>query len=149
MSNKGKIRRVRGSLGLLVAVQFLVSTNAYSQDDLASRRAAAERYEATMPIVKMMEDSIQQMTLSLPNDQRNIFVTQMGQVVDGQQLRTIALDTMVEVFSAEELDALAAFYGSPVGQTIVTKFPVYIAKVMPAIELQLARAIRELKNRSR
>jgi hypothetical protein len=73
----------------------------------------------------------------------------MRQVVDGQQLRTIALDTMVEVFSAEELDALATFYGSPVGQTIVTKFPVYIAKVMPAIELQLARAIRELKNRSR
>jgi hypothetical protein len=149
MPNKGKILRVGSSLGALVAVQFLLLTNAHSQADLASRRAAAERYEATMPMAKMMEESIQQMALSLPKDQRSMFIAQMAQVVDRRQLRTIALDKMTNVFSADELNALAAFYGSSVGQSIVTKFPVYMAEIMPAIQLELARAVREVKDRSR
>ncbi|HZA66921.1 MAG TPA: DUF2059 domain-containing protein [Geminicoccaceae bacterium] len=149
MPNKGKTLRVQGSVGLLVALQLLLTTNAHAQDDLVSRRAAAERYERTMPIVKVMDESIQQMALSLPNDQRGAFVAQVRQVVDGEQLRLIALDKMTEVFSAEELNALADFYGSPVGQSIVTKFPVYMAEVMPLIQLELARALRKLKDRSR
>jgi hypothetical protein len=102
-----------------------------------------------MPIARMMEESVQQMALSLPNDQRSGFVALMEQAVNGEQLRLVALDKMVEVFSAEELNALATFYGSPVGQSIVTKFPVYMAEVMPLIQLELARAGRELKDRSR
>jgi hypothetical protein len=149
MPSKWEILRARGWPGLLVLAQLLITTNAQSQDDLASRRAAAERYEATMPIAKMMEESIEQISLSLPNNQRNLFVAQMRQVVDRGQLRTIALDKMAEVFTAEELDALAAFYGSPVGQTIVTKFPVYMAEIMPVIQRELARAVREVEDRSR
>jgi hypothetical protein len=73
----------------------------------------------------------------------------MADMVDGERLRAIALDKMIAVFSVEELNALAAFYGSPVGQSIVTKFPVYMAEVMPVIQLELTQAARKLKDRSR
>jgi hypothetical protein len=139
----------RAKLARAARLGPIIDHNAYSQDDLASRGAAAERYEATMPIAKMMEESIEQISLSLPANQRILFVAQMRQVVDGRQLQAIALDKMAEVFTAEELDALAAFYGSPVGQTIVTKFPVYMAEVMPVIQRELARAVREVEDRSR
>ena len=141
--------RARGLPGLLFLVQLLLATGVHSQDDPASRRAAAARYEATMPIAKMMEQSIEQISLSLPANQRNAFVAQMRQVVDGRQLQTIALDKMAEVFTAGELDALAVFYGSPVGQSIVAKFPVYMAEIMPVIQRELARAVREVEDRSR
>jgi hypothetical protein len=149
MPGKWETPRARGLPGLLFLVQLLLATNAHSQDDPASRRAAAERYEATMPIAKMMEQSIEQISLSLPAKQRNAFIAQMRQVVDGRQLQAIALDKMAEVFMARELDALAAFYGSPVGQKIVTKFPVYMAEIMPVIQRELARAVREVEDRGR
>ncbi|MGH6905862.1 MAG: DUF2059 domain-containing protein [Geminicoccaceae bacterium] len=148
MPNKVKALRMQGSRGLLVAVQLLLSVEAYSQDDLANRRAAAERYEATMPIAKMLDESIQQMALSLPNHQRDTLFAQIRQAVDDEQLRAIALDKMAAVFTVEELDALTAFYGSTVGQSIVTKFPVYMAEMLPVIELEVARAARSLKDRS-
>lgn len=149
MFNDGKTLYLKSWLGLVAAMAILFSLSARAQDDLARRRAAAERYEATMPIAKMMEEAIQQMASSLPDDQRSTFIAQMEQVADGERLRLIALDKMTEVFSAEELDALAAFYGSPVGQSIVTKFPVYIAEVMPVIQLELARALREIEDHDR
>jgi hypothetical protein len=70
MSNQVRTLRVRAWLALLVAVQLLLATDGYAQDDLASRRTAAERYEATMPITKLMKESIEQMALSLPAEQR-------------------------------------------------------------------------------
>jgi hypothetical protein len=143
MPNKVKALGIRGSLGLLVAV--LLSAEAYSQDDLASRRAAAERYEAMMPITKMLDESIQQMALSLPNHQRDTLVAQLRQAVDDEQLRAVALDKMAAVFTVEELDALTTFYGSTVGQSIVTKFPVYMAEMLPVIELEIARAAQRLR----
>jgi hypothetical protein len=149
MTNKRKNLCIQGSLTLIVAIQLLISTNAHSQEDLASRRAAAERYEATMPVAKMLEESVEQIALSLPDDQRATFVAQMLRVIDGQQLRSRVLEKMIEVFSADELDALATFYGSAVGQSVVAKFPVYMAEMMPLIQLELARAAGELKERSR
>lgn len=149
MTNKRKNLCIQGSLTLIVAIQLLISTNAHSQEDLASRRAAAERYEATMPVAKMLEESVEQIALSLPDDQRATFVAQMLRVIDGQQLRSMVLEKMIEVFSADELDALATFYGSAVGQSVVAKFPVYMAEMMPLIQLELARAAGELKERSR
>ena len=149
MTNKRKNLCIQGSLTLIVAIQLLISTNAHSQEDLASRRAAAERYEATMPVAKMLEESVEQIALSLPDHQRATFVAQMLRVIDGQQLRSMVLEKMIEVFSADELDALATFYGSAVGQSVVAKFPVYMAEMMPLIQLELARAAGELKERSR
>jgi hypothetical protein len=149
MSNKVRTLRVWAWLASLVAVQLLLATDGHAQDDLASRRTAAERYEATMPITKLMKESIEQMALSLPADQRSAFVSLMTDMVDGERLRAIALHKMIAVFSAEELNALAAFYGSPVGQSIVTKFPVYMAEVMPVIQLELTQAARKLQDRSR
>ena len=149
MTNKRKNLCIQGSLTLIVAIQLLISTNAHSQEYLASRRAAAERYEATMPVAKMLEESVEQIALSLPDDQRATFVAQMLRVIDGQQLRSMVLEKMIEVFSADELDALATFYGSAVGQSVVAKFPVYMAEMMPLMQLELARAAGELKERSR
>jgi hypothetical protein len=102
-----------------------------------------------MPIAQMLEETLQQMALSVPEDRRGSFVEQMRQVVSVERLRAAALDKMAEIFSTEELDALTAFYGSRLGQSIVVKFPLYMAEVLPAIQLEIARGIRDLRDRSR
>jgi hypothetical protein len=47
---------------------------------------------------------------------------------------------MVKHFSAEELKALADFYGSPVGKSAMSKFGAYMADVMPAIQAEMIKA---------
>ena len=48
---------------------------------------------------------------------------------------------MVKNFSASELRALAAFYGSPEGRRVMDKMPAYMADVMPAVQQEMMRAM--------
>ena len=47
---------------------------------------------------------------------------------------------MVEFFTADELDALADFYGSQLGRSIIKKFPKYMAAVMPTMNAHVVQA---------
>ena len=51
--------------------------------------------------------------------------------------------------TAEELDALARFYGSPEGRAITKKFGVYTAEVQPFVHAEIVRAVKELQSRER
>jgi len=50
---------------------------------------------------------------------------------------------MIKNFTADELKALADFYGSPVGKSAMAKFGNYMADVMPGMmaEVQKAQAL--------
>ena len=52
--------------------------------------------------------------------------------------------------SADELNALADFYGSSVGASAMKKFGAYMADVAPALQLELRRGMQELgKNKAK
>ena len=46
--------------------------------------------------------------------------------LDKEQIREDILELMATHFSEKELNALAEFYGSPVGQSLSEKFPEYL-----------------------
>jgi hypothetical protein len=47
---------------------------------------------------------------------------------------------LVKYFTPDELEALADFYGSPVGKSAMQKFPSYMAAMMPTLEREIRRA---------
>jgi len=49
-------------------------------------------------------------------------------------------ESMVKNFTADELKALADFYGSPVGKSAMKKFGAYMADVMPSIQAEVEKA---------
>jgi hypothetical protein len=102
-------------------------------EDIAERRAAAERYEAIAGIERMLSDTHESLAEQLPEEKRARFIQLMDEMVDSERLRMIALDAMVTHFTAEELNALADFYGSDVGQSILGKFGAYNADVTPQV----------------
>jgi hypothetical protein len=63
--------------------------------------------------------------------------------LDIEALTTAMQGAMVKHFSADELSALADFYGSPVGKSAMSKFGAYMAEVMPALQAEMVKAVQK------
>lgn len=138
------IRRVR-SLVLAIVALAISAGSSRAQDSPADRRAAADRYMRAVPMAKMLDDSFAELAKQLPEEKRATFISSMKRTVRADALERIALDSMVKTFTAEELNALADFYGSKPGQSAMQKFGVYMGQVMPAIQEELQRALKKQK----
>jgi hypothetical protein len=117
-----------------------------AQDSSADRQAAATRYISVVPMSKMLEDSFAELAKQLPQDKRAGFIAKMKQTVRADALERIALDSMVKTFTADELNALADFYGSKPGRSAMQKFGIYMGEVMPAIQAEIQQAIQQQSN---
>jgi len=129
------------------AVAFAIGIGTVSaQDSAADRQAAAARYLNVVPMSKMLEDSFAELAKQLPPDNRAGFIARMNRSVRADTLERIALDAMVKTFTADELNALADFYGSKPGRSAMQKFGIYMGQVMPAIQAEIQRAALQQGN---
>lgn len=92
---------------------------------------------------KMLDDSFAELAKQLPEQKRARFVADMKRVVRADALERIAFESMVRVFTADELNALADFYGSQSGRSAMQKFGVYMGQIMPELEAELKRAAQQ------
>ncbi|HSW51410.1 MAG TPA: DUF2059 domain-containing protein [Bryobacteraceae bacterium] len=113
-------------------------------DTPAARLAAAQRYLKAVPPMEMVGDSLNQLAGQIPEERREDFKKTLAEVVTSEKIEKITLDAIVKHFTVREINALAAFYGSPEGRSISRKFTAYMADVMPAIQHQLADAIEKV-----
>ena len=125
-------------LGLLLVVPPV------SADSGAERLAAAKRYVSVAQIGKITEDTVTELAREIPTEQRKKFLDFMHRAVRPEVLEQAAMESMVKVFTAEELNALADFFGSPIGQSAMSKFGLYMANVMPVIQQEMFRALQQL-----
>ncbi len=126
------------------AIAFAVCTSTVSaQDSSADRQAAAARYMSVVPMSKMLEDSFAELAKQQPPDKRAGFIAKMKQTVRADALERIALDSMIKTFTADELNALADFYGSKPGRSAMQKFGIYMGHIMPAIQAEIQRAVQQ------
>ena len=68
----------------------------------------------------------------------------MTKDLDIPALTKAMTDAMVKHFTAEELKALADFYGSPVGKSAMQKFGAYMADLTPIIQAEMMKAQAKL-----
>lgn len=129
----------------LIASTAFVASAAVAQDDVAARKAAVDRYLAVVPMSTMLEDTFSELAKQLPENQRADFISKMRSLVRADRVERIARDAMLRVFTADELNALADFYGSKHGSSAMKKFGVYMAELLPAVRAEMERAIREMK----
>ena len=92
-----------------------------------------------------MRDTAEKVSENLPEPARATFIRAMTQDLDLEQLSTAMKDSMVKRFTVNEIDALARFYGSPEGKSVMKKFGLFMADVMPAIQAETMKAIAKAK----
>jgi hypothetical protein len=132
---------------LLIAVSLFVvlvgNTQTSAEDDYKARVAAAKRYAKVWNMSKMVHDTIAQTANPLPDEIKAKFVYFMERNIDIEKLEKITLDTMVKHFTADELNALADFYGSPVGKSILEKFTPFMADAQIPLMQEIFRVMKE------
>ena len=65
----------------------------------------------------------------------------MTKNLDMNAVANLMRAAMIKNFSADELKAIADFYGSPVGKSAMTKFGNYMADAMGPLKVELGKAV--------
>lgn len=126
---------------LLMSLLVLVVGPVWALDDTPpNREQEAARYLQVTPPKEMMSDMAEQMAKNMPQDQRDAFKALLMKHLDMNALTKAIKDAMVKNFTADELKALADFYGSPVGKSAMKKFGTYMADVMPSVQAEVMKA---------
>jgi hypothetical protein len=131
---------------MVVSLIALASGPALALDDTPQNRAAqADYYLRVVPPQHLMGDMATKLAATLPEDKRATFIALMTKNLDINAVAALMRDSMIKNFTADELKALADFYGSPVGKSAMAKMGNYMADSMPrlVVELQKAQALTQ------
>ena len=127
----------------LVATVLLSLAWSAGADSEQERVAAARRYIEVAQMAKITDDIVNELAKGFSGEQREKFVAFMHTAVRPEVLEQAAMASMVKVFTAEELNALADFFGSPLGRSAMDKFGLYMADIMPVIQQEMFRALSQ------
>lgn len=131
-------------LGLIV-----VSGCAFALEDTETNRAKeVDRYLLVSPPREMLGDLVQKNSANLPLEKRDAYRRLMTKYLDIEALTKAMREAMVKNFTAGEMKAMADFYGSPEGKSVMKKFGAYMADLTPSLQAEMlkaqAKANREL-----
>ncbi len=110
------------------------------EDTPANRQREADRYLLATPPREMMANITEEMAKTLPPDQRAPFQSLLA-LVDINAVTKVMRQAMIKNFSADELKALADFYGSPAGKSAMKNFSKYMVDVMPGLQEEVVKAM--------
>ena len=125
----------------IVLVLLMASMSFALEDTAFNRLTQAERYLAVTPPKDIFQDAAEQMAMNIDPSQRQTFKDLITKHLDIEALTKTMKDTMVKHFTADELKALADFYGSVEGKSSMRKFGAYMADVMPSVQAEMVKAI--------
>lgn len=124
---------------ILIALLFVVGRGYAIEDTPENRLREANRYLQATPPREMFADVAEQVAKNAPPEERTAIRDAFTKHLDVDALTRAMSDAMVKHFTADELAALADFYGSPVGKSAMKKFGVYMAEVMPALQGEMIK----------
>ena len=128
-------------LKVLFLIVMSVSSVWAIEDTPEARLQQAQRYMKVTPPEALFADMAEQGARNLPPDQREAFKATLTKNLDVAAITKAIQDAIVKNFTADEIKALADFYGSEVGKSAMKKFGTYMADAMPAIQAEMMKAM--------
>lgn len=135
---------MRSFVKLLAVIPLvcLMSAPALALDDTPENRATqADNYLQAVPAQALMDEMAMKLAATLPESQRPAFIALLTKNLDMSAVTNSMRAAMIKNFSADELKAIADFYGSPVGKSAMSKFGSYMADAMGPLKAEIAKAI--------
>jgi hypothetical protein len=132
-------------LGALLLLPWVAVSAADVEDTPETRMAAAQKYLAATDFSNLMDAGIRAGLQGVPEDKKDELFVLTKRHLDYERVAKLATAAMVKNFTTRELNALAAFYGSPDGKSALAKFPAYLGDVMPALMVEVQRVVAEIK----
>ncbi len=127
---------------MLCLLPLLLTVSAWALDDTPENRGLqADRYLQATPLQTTLAGMAEKLAGQIPEKQRPVFIEAMQKHVDYEKLKLASRQAMITHFTADELKALADFYGSETGQSALKKMGNYTAELMPVIQAEMAKAL--------
>lgn len=124
----------------LVCFVAACSSNKLLVDNMENRSKQADRYLKVANMKKLMEDVAKKSALNYPAETREKLISLLTTHLNIKSLEKSIKKSMVKHFTAQELQAMAIFYGTPEGKSILRKFGAYTADIMPAVQAEIMSA---------
>ena len=115
---------------LLPVCLFAALAAAGDRSDMPENRIeAAKTYLELVPVERMAENVARNIMLIIPEEKRELFRKGVSEGLAEAGIEDIMVKIVAKHFSASEIDAMTAFYGSPEGKAIERKLPGYTADI--------------------
>jgi hypothetical protein len=117
---------------LVVLASCFAATTVCSQESCSPQKSkAVEDYLRTCPVDDLLDQMALEIIKQIPKENQRDFAKVWMMAVNKAELTSVASRMLCSHFTLEELKALATFYGSPEGKSIIKKMPKYAADLMP------------------
>jgi hypothetical protein len=103
-------------------------------DGSTEKRAIARKLHETWGITDQITSLVELIANSIPADKQIEFKNHMYGILKLDEIEKMAVDSAVESFTKEELDAMLAYYSSDIAQSAEPKRAKYNEKLMPQIK---------------
>src|SRR5262245_7444568 len=100
-------------------------------DTAENRVKAVQRWMKFRTARRMMEDMAEELAKNSTPDEAAKIRKTLNEKVDFEALEKAMTESMTKHFTVYEIEALADFYGSPEGRSIMKKFGKYMGELMP------------------
>ncbi len=129
---------MKRSIAAAAAILLFCGIACALDDTPANRGQQADRYLVAMPVKEMLSDIVAGMPKGVPEEQKQM-VKDLIANVDVSAVEKAVKQSLVKHFTADEMKALADFYGSPAGKSAMKKFGPYMGDVMAAIQAEMMK----------
>ena len=117
-----------------------------AEDTREARIRAARWYLATVPLIEGIITQTLAQLGSLSDEQRKRVGVLLKQ--RSEALERSLTESLIEIMTAQEIEALARFYATPEGQSVLRKMPLMMADAMNRYQPIIMAVIEEVSRGS-
>ncbi len=114
-------------------------------DTYADRVEAATRYVEVADFRNMINDMVVQTAAEAPEIDRRKVIDFLKANIRTNYIENAAISVFTKHFTADELNALADFYGTARGKSILSKLGPCMGDIMPVMQNEMTRVIEQAK----
>jgi len=135
---------VQSLLITTVMVTLLGSGSVYAESDTPEARAKlVDEYFSHAPMASMMNELAHEVAKQLPDAKREQFVTTLTRHVRMDVIESAARESLARNLTLSELKLFVEFIKKPEARSAMDKMKYYMADLMPVVQQEPARAVKQ------
>ncbi len=118
-------------------------------DTPENRKAAAKKYLEAVPPQELLQNITGNMIQRMPEETRKEFQDALNDKALLEKTYQISETALIKHFTPDEINAMAAFFGSPAGKSARVKFSAYMREIMPQLNTEMKPIFTKLQEKAK
>jgi hypothetical protein len=130
------------SLTLAMACAGPASAQSDSPDE---RARAVDRYFQVVSLRDMLTDMVEEVSKQLPPGEREAFQAALLKYLRLDVVEAAAKQSLARHLTVAEINAFTDFFQRPEGKSAMAKMKYYFADILPVVQTEMARAVKQMQ----